>query len=50
MLWMAGGLADRAGGRTQISQIWVRPWPGHATASGVVYACAMGGIFLACER
>jgi hypothetical protein len=50
MLWMAGGLADRAGGRTQISQIWVRPRPGHATASGVVYACAMGGIFLACER
>ena len=50
MLWIADGLAGRAGGHTQIGQIWVCPWPVHATVSGVVHVCAVGSNCLACER
>ena len=34
MLWIAGGLASRAGGHTQIGQIWSAPWPGPGGLAG----------------
>ena len=34
MLWIAGGLACRASGHTQIGQIWSAPWPGPEGLAG----------------
>jgi hypothetical protein len=49
MLWIADGLVGRAGGHTQIGQIWVLPWSGHATDLAL-FTGVVGGGCLACER